>query len=234
MFDQDQLEHAIDLQQRSYRLLKWVANAVKKGLIRFEAAHAFTSLPDATSVWLAEHLQNVPPDARPDLADVQTFARLFYTYLENSFNFDVDPGKRLYSPDAHCFCPICSWLIDAPNLKTKKVTSSDKKRANRMRVDAIQNVAKELSISVSDKDIEGLLSDLSTFENASLLAYGFDLFRRIKGIANGPAVLALWRGFAWKRSGSPKPNFQLTAALILNAEAEIVAILKQRTIARRY
>ena len=138
------------------------------------------------------------------------------------------PGKRLFSPDAHCFCPICSWLIDAPNLKTKKVNSSDKKRANRMRVDAIQNVAKELRVSVPDTEIEELLTDVPTFESASLLAYGFDLFRRTRGIANGPAVLALWRGFAWNRFGSPKTKFQLTATLIINAEAEIINILKQR------
>lgn len=228
MFDRDQLEHAIDLQRRSYRLLKWLANAVRDGLIRFEAAHAFTSLPDATSARLLEHIQNVPPDARPEIADVQTFARFFSTYLENSFDLDVAPGKRLFSPDAHCFCPICSWLIDAPNLKTKKVNSSDKKRANRMRVDAIQNVAKELRVSVPDTEIEELLTDVPTFESASLLAYGFDLFRRTRGIANGPAVLALWRGFAWNRFGSPKTKFQLTATLIINAEAEIINILKQR------
>lgn len=120
MFDRDQLEHAIDLQQRSYRLLKWLANSVRDGLIRFEAVHAFTSLPDATSAWLLEHIHNVPPNARPEMADVQTFARFFSTYLEDSFDLDVAPGKRLFSPDAHCFCPICSWLIDAPNLKTKK------------------------------------------------------------------------------------------------------------------
>lgn len=97
-----------------------------------------------------------------------------------------------------------------------------------MRVDAIQNVAKELRVSVLDTEIEELLTDVPTFENASLLAYGFDLFRRTRGIANGPAVLALWRGFAWNRLGSPKPEFQLTATLIINAEAEIIHILKQR------
>ena len=39
----------------------------------------------------------------------------------------MDParGKRLYSPDAHCFCPLCSWLIDAPHLKTKKLRSEE-------------------------------------------------------------------------------------------------------------
>ena len=228
MFDQQQLEHAVDLQQRSYRLLKWLADAVRSGLIQFESAHAFTSLPDAASSWLSEHIQNIPPDARPDRADIPTFAKFFSTYLENSFDLDTNPGKQLYSPGAHCFCPMCSWLIDAPNLKTKKIRSADKKRAHRMRSAAIQQIATEQDIAITDVDIEELLTDDSNYEKASLLAYGFDLFRRMNGIANGPAALALWRGFAWNRSGSPKPRFQLTAELILNAEDNFVRILKEQ------
>lgn len=227
MFDKAQLEQAIDMQHRSYRLLKWLADAVRRGLIRFEAAHTFASLSQGASSWLAEHLQNIPPDARPERNDVAIFANFFSTYLENSFDLDPAPGKRLYSPDAHCFCPMCSWLIDAPNLKAKKLGSADKKRAKRMCVDAVHNLAIELGIVISDAEIETLLSDKSANENANLLAYGVDLFCRLKGIANGPSVLALWRGFAWNRSGSPKPSFRLSAKLILEAEAQVVQSLQR-------
>lgn len=227
MFHKDQLEHAIDLQQRSYRLLRWLAEAVTNGLIRFEAAHRFTSLPDATGSWLTEHLQNIPSDARPAPADVSTFAKFFSTYLKNSFDLDPVPGKRLYSPDAHCFCPLCSWLIEAPNLKTKKLRSADKKRANRMRADAIKQVAIENRLAIADKQIETLLDDDVNYEYASLIAYGVDLFQRMKGIANGPEVLALWRGFSWNPLASPKPSFQLTADAIVEAESKITELLKR-------
>lgn len=227
MFDKSQLEQAIDMQQRSYRLLKWLADAVRRKTIRFESVHAFASLSQGASSWLAEHLQNIPPDARPEPKDVAIFANFFSTYLENSFDLDPAPGKRLYSPDAHCFCPMCSWLIDAPNLKTKKLGSSDKKRAKHMCVDAVHNLAIQQGLAISEPEIETLLSDETTNERAHLLAYGSDLFCRLKGIANGPSVLALWRGFAWNRSGSPKPSFRLSASMIIDAEAQLVHSLQK-------
>lgn len=227
MFDLAQLECAIDMQQRSYRLLKWLAGAVSIGLIRFSTAHSFASLSQGASSWLLEHLQNIPPDARPERQDIAVFANFFSTYLENSFDFDPTPGKRLYSPDDHCFCPMCSWLIDAPNLKTKKLGPADKKRARDMSIDAVQTLAVQLGVTIVDSEIDQLLADETTQENAYLVAYGFDLFDRLKGIANGPPVLALWRGFAWNRSGSPKPEFRLSARLIIDAEAHIVRLLQQ-------
>ena len=39
-----------------------------------------------------------------------------------------------------------------------------------------------------------------------------------QGIANGPAVLVLWRGFTWTLEGSPKKNFKLSAKAILERE----------------
>ena len=222
MFDRERLVHAVDLQQRSYRLLRWLAEAVRSGLIRFDSAHRFTTLPEAASAWISEHIQNIPPNARPDLADLDTFAKFFSTYLNNSFDLDPDPGKQLYSPDAHCFCPMCSWLIDAPNLRTKKLRPADKKRAHRLRIRAIQQTARDEDKFIDESEVEELLSDDSVFEYASLVAYGTDLFSRMKGISNGAAILSLWRGFAWTRLGSPKPNFQLTADLILAAETQII------------
>lgn len=221
MFDQKQLERAIDLQQRSHHLLKWLAGAVRQGLIRFATAHSFASFSHRAALWLEEHRQIIPPDARPEPEDLTAFANFFSTFLENSYDLDPAPGKRLYSPEAHCFCPLCSWLIDAPNLKTKKLRLAHKKLAKRLCVEAVQNLALQLPLVITDTAIEQLLVDETTNENACLVAYGFDLLSRLNGIANGPAVLALWRGFAWYRSGSPKRDFHLTATLIMNAETQI-------------
>ena len=55
--------------------------------------------------------------------------------------------------------------------------------------------------------------------------YGYDLLQREKGIANGPAVLALWRTFAWNESGSPKRGFRLEAEMIAEAETRLLALL---------
>ncbi|TWT34759.1 hypothetical protein [Blastopirellula retiformator] len=53
--------------------------------------------------------------------------------------------------------------------------------------------------------------------------YGLDLLLRVQGYAEGPAVLALWRRFAWTPQGSPRPKFRLSDKMILQAERQLVA-----------
>ena len=72
---------------------------------------------------------------------------------------------------------MCSWLVDAPNLKTKKVQSADKRRAQSMRVNALLNIAAEHRLDVVENEVGELLNDRQTFDDASLVAYGYDLLR---------------------------------------------------------
>src|SRR5689334_19398218 len=109
MFDQRELRRLVDLQQRSYLLFKWMAQAVSKGLIRFDAAHSYSTFPPAAEAWILSHYSNIPDKARPLREDIHAFCAIFSTYLSNSFDLISKPGKQLYSPDAHCFCPMCSW-----------------------------------------------------------------------------------------------------------------------------
>jgi hypothetical protein len=224
--DPQRLHRAVDLQERSYKLLVWMTDAVERGFISFRAAHQFASLVEATLAWIDRHYDDLPPAARPAREDVRSFANLFTTYLENSFDLVEHPGKRLFSPDAHCFCPLCSWLVDMPRLQTKKVTRHDKVRARKLQVSAVKQVALDIERNVSDEEAEVLVEALR--EPAALVAYGYDLLRRIDGVAEGPATLALWRGFAWTLEGSPKKGFELDAAAILAAEATIAAGVRGR------
>ena len=221
MFNQIEISKVVDLQQRSYQLLKWVSSAIRNGMISFRTAHDYTTAPDSAEAWILGHYQNIPEKARPAQEDLKPFANLFTTYLENSFDLISRPGKQLYSEDAHCFCPMCSWLIDAPNLKPKKLTTRDKRRAMNMRVAAIKQLALDTKISLTDAQIEDLLAERLNKEDSALVAYANDLLVRQKGIATGPAVLSLWRGFAWDESGSPKPKFKLTSDAILDAEQRL-------------
>ena len=224
--DSNRIAHAVDMQQRSYKLLQWMAAAVKNGFISFGTAHDYSNLPDAAAGWIAGHYNNIPDNARVSLDDLPEFTAFFSTYLQNSFDLIASPGKQLYSPDAHCFCPMCSWLVDAPNLKPKKLTTADKRRANKMRANAVSQLAIDNSVAVSANSISELLDDTNIHSQLSLLAYGHDLLQRLNGIANGPAVLSLWRGFAWNENGSPKPKFQLKADMIMDAESQVLAVLK--------
>jgi hypothetical protein len=207
MLNQAEMRRLVDMQHRSYLLLRWMAKAVLEGFVSFETAHVYSTLPEAAEGWILGHYLNVPDNARPAREDLPAFCAFFATYLENSFDLISNPGKQLYSPDAHCFCPMCSWLVDAPHLKTKKLTPTDKHRAQTMRINAIMNLAAQHRLDVGEGRIQELLNDRQVFEDASLVAYGYDLLRRANGIATGPAVLALWRGFAWNASGRPSQVF---------------------------
>lgn len=225
MLNERDIRYAVDLQRRSYRLLNWMAKAVEDGFIEFETAHEYSSFPEATKEWILSHYQNIPPSARVAREDLDDFCAFFSTYLENSFDLDSDPGMHLYSPNAHCFCPWCSWLVKAPALKTKKVTSADKRRARKMKTKVIRSIAAEHGVDITPKTVDGIVDDAYFREIVSLVTYGYDLLKRLKGIANGPAVLALWRGFAWHETGSPKHGFELKAAAIIQAEEQLRVIV---------
>ena len=226
MFSRDEVLRAVDLQRRSYELLRWVASAISKGFISFNAAHSYTSVSSSAEAWIQRHYHNIPEGARPPHADLKDFSGLFVTYLENTFDLARNPGKRLYSPGGHCFCPMCSWLADAPHLKTKTPTTRDKNRARKMMLDVINCIALENSLRLSDKTTGAIVNDPNIREELALCAYGTDLFRRMRGVAMGAAALVLWRNFAWLPTGSPKKKFELTADLILDAET----VLRERVL----
>jgi hypothetical protein len=72
-----------------------------------------------------------------------------------------------------------------------------------------------------------ILEDPAVCRDAALATYGVELLRRCRGQAPGPSVLALWRQFAWKRSGSPIRDFELDATAILDAECRLRAALAE-------
>jgi len=228
MFEHSTLVRAVDLQHRSFLLLRWLINAVKTGLIEFRTAHRYATLPEAAAKLIREHYLDIPANARPAEDDVPVVAAFLTTYLENSYDLIENPGKRLYSPDNHCFCSMCSWLVNAPNLKSKRITPSDKREAGKLRVQAMARLATECKLDVSNDQMAVLLSDDAIREDVSLVAYGLDLFQRMDGVANGPAILALWRSFAWTREGSPIHDFRLTAERILAAEQNLIGALRQQ------
>ncbi|MDR2710870.1 MAG: hypothetical protein LBB65_06030, partial [Burkholderiales bacterium] len=191
MFTSEQIAKAVDLQARSYELLQWVSSAIAKGFISFKAAHNYSSISSAAEEWITRHYQNIPEAAKPKPEDIKDFSGLFSTYLENSFELVSHPGKRLYSPDAHCFCPLCSWLVDVPHLKTRALTPADKKRAQKMTVDALRYLASDQNVLLSEKAIKAITEDANLREPLALLAYGCDLLHRMSGTAVGPAALVL-------------------------------------------
>ncbi len=216
MLIREEVEKAVRLQACGYELLKWMEKALTDGFITPEAAGNYATSEDAAYSWLDRHYLNLPNRARPERDDLRAFGNFFSTYLDCTFDLDASPGQRLYSD--HCFCPICSWMVQKPHLRPKKIRTSDKKVAERMKRTFLVQLAKALGISVTNEALEEMLEDPKLRDSIGLCTYAADLMQRQKGFAFGAASLALWRSFAWTAQGSPKKEFVLTTDDIMDAQ----------------
>jgi hypothetical protein len=216
------VRRAVELQTRAYQLLKWLEGALTSGLIGPEAAHVYTSMIDATRAWVIRHLENLPPSARPAPDDVVAFSKFFATYLTNTFDLEANPGQRLYSPDAHCFCPCCSWMVRVPHLRPKRLQPADKKVAENLKRRFVRSLAQLQGVDLTDQALQWMLAQPELREPIGLCTYAEDLLERIDGVSVGAASLALWRSFAWTIKGSPKKGFVLTPEAIMMAQQTLV------------
>ncbi len=222
MLDREELFQAVDLHQRSYNLLLWLSTAIEKGFVQFNRAHDFMDEAEVAADWIQGHLLNLPPECRPEQHEqLKPFAQFFATYLTTSFDLVKEPGKRL-EPYGSCTCPMCSYIVAASHLKTKKLFRRDKLRARKLKITAVQQLSREHDAFLDQEQAEKLVDSEANATDVATLAYGQQLVERVRGKSEGPAVLALWREIAWKKTGSPKKDFKLDAEAILNAEQSLV------------
>lgn len=227
MFEENEITSAVDIQRRSYRLLRWVGDAIKRGFIRLERAHQYSSEADAAQAWISEHFASLPHDCRPPARtgeEFRRFATFFASYLLTSFDLLEDPGVRAAS-GCGCYCPICTHLVAVPHLKAKKLHPGDKRRAEDLKRSYLEELALENSLSFEPERVSAILNDPALSRDAAVATYGVELLRRCRGHSSGPAVLALWRQFAWRPTGSPIRDFELQASAILEAQDRLVKAL---------
>ncbi|MBL8858787.1 MAG: hypothetical protein JNL28_09800 [Planctomycetes bacterium] len=228
MFDPAQLQEAVEIQNRGYRLIRWLGDAIDRGVVTFTTAHHYTSDSAAAAAWIDEHFQNVPSDARPHARTpeaLERFGNYFASYLTTSFELIAKPGLRLKSAcGCNCFC--CSYLAAAPHLETRKLTPADKKRASKMQARYLAQLALDHGLFVTNARIAELVEAPDIDEATALAAYSVELLARCSGVPSTPASLALWRKFAWKKAGSPKQDFAFRAEEVLAAEARLLRVMQ--------
>ena len=110
-----------------------------------------------------------------------------------------------------------------PHIRAQKVTAADKKRAERLKSDWLDEIAISKDRVLSEETRDHIMNDPAMSEAVGLCAYAADLLQRMKGFAQGPATLALWRSFAWTAQGSPKKDFVLSVDTIMDAQQRVVA-----------
>src|SRR5262245_56257839 len=218
MLPADRLALAIEIHWQSYQLLRWVADAVRKGFIPATRAHEYANTSEAALAWM-EYF-NFPASMRPERQYLREFANFFGTYVTSSFDIIEQPGTRLESR-CGCYCPLCAHLVNAPHLRAKKLTRRDRDRANQLMISRVTALASEEGIETSEQDAAAIVRGDETRRSAGYSAYGHWLIRRLEGDTDGKAVLALWREIAWKRTGSPMKTFQIRYKDFVDAEMSL-------------
>lgn len=228
MLHQAELQNALEIQERCFKLLRWLENAIREGLVTASMAHAVTDESHAVQGWLEAHLGDIPPECLPNPDQMEPFAHFFSTYLETSFDFIAKPADRYVSA---CCCGCCQYLAAPQHVRPKSLTKADKDRAEKLRLRRLEMLAREEGRPSFELHLREALKDEKVRMAASFSAYGAALLDRLKGISDGPAVLALWRHFAWNRNGSPIHGFKLKTTQILHAEETLIALLYQQAAA---
>ena len=106
MLNQPEMRRLVDLQHRSYLLLKWMAKAVSEGFVSFETAHDYSTLPEAAEGWILGHYLNIPDNARPPREDLPAFCAFLLYVFGKLFRLDqpswqttVLARRPLFLPD---------------------------------------------------------------------------------------------------------------------------------------
>lgn len=225
MLKPDEVLEAVQLQAKTYGLLQWVGDEVRKGTLTFSTAHQYATATQSMQEWLVTYSRTIPGKWRPRMSrpdEVKKFVNLFTSYLATSFDLLEEPGLRSVAGVDGCHCHFCRTMVAASHIKARTPDHHDKLRANVLKRQYLNELAADSGRSLSEELAQSLIASGETAEAVALATYGAALVRRCDGDAGEPALHALWREFAWTSSGSPRRDFVLTAELILGSERALV------------
>jgi len=225
MFEYENLSRIIELQQKSYALLKWVNDGLKRNVLSFKYMHEAMDTSNAAKEWIGRHLNNIPLDIRPEKENLSEFSHLFASYLTTSFELIDKPRKHLAS-SCECYCTMCSYLVSSSHLKTKKITDKTRKSAYKLKKLYLNSLASENELALIDREITELLICKGISKSISLATYANELIRRSKYASQGEGILLLWREIAWN-NGKPNIKYRLNVQSILDAQRDILGRMKE-------
>lgn len=220
MFVREEVEALLDLQRRSYALLRWVGEIVEAGTLPLGSLHGALDAAGAAVEWITRNQSTFPPDARPPEGRVEALAHLFASYLTTSF--EVASSKRVSDG---CDCGFCTYLVNAPTLKAQTPSRVDENIAKTLELDFLEELALESGLPLLRGEVRTLLERTpETARAVAMLTYVRELGRRSAFRGQGRPVLVLWRQLAWKE-GRLDRRFALTAEKVLAAEELVSAEL---------
>lgn len=216
MLSEEEVLLAVQIQKQSFKLLQWLGYCIDKGSISFSYSNDSDIVASARH-WIEANADILPPACRPTGDIVPEFANFFASYLTSSFEILDDPENRFVKKRTYpCGCGFVSYLENASRLQPIKPSKLDKREAEEICLARLLNLASEEGVELGEERAKEFMDRFPV--EVAYSAYGKCLIDRMKGVETTPAVLVLWRKFAWKPEGSPKQDFSLEAADIFNAE----------------
>jgi hypothetical protein len=220
LLDRGSIERALHLNHLGHELMKWLGNVERTSGPSFDRIHHQMSVPEAAREWVTRNYATLPVRCRPAPEDLASFANLVGTYLETSF--ELVPDRRRFDSSCGCMCPMCAAFVDIGSLKTRTLDRHDKEDARRLLRVYLRDRAAELDQTIDDE----LAETTALRDSLAMAAWARELLHRLDGHTAGPAVLALWRMFAWLPTGSPKPDFTLTTDDVMEADAAVTEAIQ--------
>jgi len=218
-FNKSQLKQVLALQSKAYQLLEWFrkARASQKFLLNFS-----THPHDAEQVvqtWFFSHRDQFPKELQVQVDQYSDFANLFLSFFRISFEMTIDPVNA-------CGCDLCCFLKYVPTVKLRKVTPAMKRRRRRILEDTFLDLNLKLGlVALNAEQLDQGLQNSVVSKKVALVAYGQSLIQRAQYGEGEPALLLIWRHFAWEE-GHPTLGFQLAVADLISAEEELTQYLR--------
>src|SRR5688500_20267991 len=111
MTDPTALAHAIEIQHKSYGLLRWISKAIDDGRLPAQFATRHAEGPESAVEWVRRYHGVFPRDVQVASDDIHAMANFFWTYVYTSFDVVRVPGTRREFETVCCSCELCVRLV---------------------------------------------------------------------------------------------------------------------------
>lgn len=214
MFDRTRLEALLELQGRSYALVRWLDGRARAGQLSARELRRALADAGAAEDWLRRNAAGLPSDVRPPPGSEVRYANLLASYLATSLQ--VSPAWRAR---AHCA------EVRTPGLRARAPSREDEAVAAALELDCLEALAAEEGLALFRDELARFRAASPALGRAiTTVAYARELERRTEFRGQGRPVLALWRELAWDGT-HPVRGFALTADAVLEAERVVRAQL---------
>ena len=226
MFVESHLSTVLELQEKSFALLRWVRGALRDGRLSFGIVHSNADSAIVAQEWIERHRAGIPADVRPNAEQTAMFARLFVSFLTTSYRLKANAIRKV--SDCGCRCSCCSYLQAGPNIELRTPTKKDFATARELKQIYLRRLSAESGLEISSADIEAIFANASLRVSLSAATWASELIRRSEFASQGTAVLALWREYA-DQERSSKGKVTMTARTFIDAEKMVLAALQNES-----